>query len=186
MTGPRADEATTGGVPAPGDGGGGTAYPGVLEHRWAWPGVVGLLARLVLGGVLVVAGWVKVVDITGSVQSVLAYELFSYDVARLVGIVLPVVEIAVGLLLVTGLLTRTSAAVGGLLMVAFIAGVASAWARGLAIDCGCFGTGGPVDPEDTRYLTEILRDVGLLALAVWLVLRPRTPLSLDTLLTRGR
>lgn len=185
MSGPRADAATTGGTAPSATRGSGTAYPGPSPAR-RWPGVVGLLARIVLGAVLVVAGWLKVVDITGSVQSVLAYELFSYEVARIVGIALPVVEIAVGLLLVAGLLTRASAAAGGLLMVVFIAGVASAWARGLTIDCGCFGTGGPVDPEDTRYLTEILRDVGLLVLAVWLVLRPRTPLSMDSLLTRGR
>ena len=138
------------------------------------------------GGVLLVAGAVKIVDITGSVQSVLAYQLFSYEAARVVGTMLPVVEIAVGLLLLTGLLTRAAAAAGALLMVVFIAGVASAWARGLTIDCGCFGTGGPVDPEDTRYLSEILRDVGLLALGAWLVVRPRTPLSLDALLTKGR
>jgi uncharacterized membrane protein YphA (DoxX/SURF4 family) len=163
-----------------------TAYSSDHRGRGAWPDVVGLLARLVLGAVLVVAGWVKIIDITGSVQSVLAYELFSYEVARVVGTMLPVVEIAVGLLLVAGLLTRASAALGGLLMVVFIAGVASAWARGLAIDCGCFGTGGPVDPEDTRYLSEILRDVALLALAAWLVVRPRTTLSLDAVLTKGR
>lgn len=151
-----------------------------------WHGVVGLLARLVLGVVLLVAGWVKVTDLTGSVQSVLAYELVGYDLARFVGTMLPVVEIAVGLLLVAGLLTRGAAVAGGVLMLVFIAGVASAWARGLAIDCGCFGTGGPVDPEDTRYLSEILRDVGLLALAAWLVVRPRTPLSVDSLLPKGR
>ncbi len=152
----------------------------------AWPGVVGLVARLVLGGVLLVAGWLKVTDITGSVQSVLAYEIVGYDLARVVGTALPVVEVAVGLLLIVGLLTRASAVVGGLLMIVFIAGIASAWARGLTIDCGCFGTGGPVDPEDTRYLSEILRDLGLLALAAWLVVRPRTPFSLDALLTKGR
>jgi uncharacterized membrane protein YphA (DoxX/SURF4 family) len=164
------------------------AHPGPSpgQDRSRWPGVVGLLARLVLGGVLLVAGWVKIVDITGSVQSVLAYDLLSYELARVVGIMLPIVEIAVGLLLVAGLLTRAGAAVAGLLMVVFIAGVASAWARGLAIDCGCFGTGGPVDPEDTRYLSEILRDLGLLALAGWLVVRPRTPCSLDALLPKGR
>lgn len=152
----------------------------------AWPGVVGLVARLVLGGVLLVAGWLKVTDITGSVQSVLAYEVVGYDLARVIGTALPVVEVAVGLLLVTGLLTRASAAVGGLLMIVFIVGIASAWARGLTIDCGCFGTGGPVDPEDTRYLSEILRDLGLFALAVWLVVRPRTPFSLDAVLMKGR
>ena len=154
--------------------------------RAAWPGLVSLLSRLVLGVFLLAAGWVKVVDITGSVQSVLAYELLGYEASRFVGTMLPVVEIAVGLLLVLGLLTRGSAAVAGLLMVVFVAAIASAWARGLAIDCGCFGTGGPVDPEDTRYLSEILRDLGLLVLAGWLVVRPHAPLSLDALLTKGR
>ena len=173
MTAPRADESVT-------------APKGSARGAARWPGLVGLLARLVLGGVLLWAGWTKVVDLTGSVQSVVAYELFSFEVARLVGTMLPVVEIALGLLLLAGLLTRWSAAVGGLLMAAFVVGVASAWARGLSIDCGCFGTGGPVDPEDTRYLSEILRDVGLLALAAWLVVRPRTPMSLDALLTKGR
>ena len=148
--------------------------------------LLGLLARLALGGVLLVAGWIKIRDITGSVQSVLAYELVPYELARVIAVLLPVVEIAVGLLLVLGLLTRASAAVAGLLMVVFIAGIASAWARGLAIDCGCFGTGGPVAPEDTRYLSEILRDLALLAAAAYLVVRPHTPLSLDARLAKGR
>ena len=78
--------------------------------RPGWSGWVGLVARLVLGGVLLAAGLLKVGDLTGSVQSVLAYKLFSYPVARFLGTVLPVVEIAVGLLLVAGLLTRASAA----------------------------------------------------------------------------
>lgn len=173
------------GAPA-GTGEGVSAPPSAAGPRPAWPGLVSLLARLVLGVFLLAAGWVKVVDLTGSVQSVLAYELLGYEASRLVGTMLPVVEIAVGLLLVLGLLTRASAVVAGLLMVVFVAAIASAWARGLAIDCGCFGSGGPVDPEDTRYLSEILRDLGLLALAVWLVVRPRAPLSLDALLTKGR
>ena len=57
---------------------------------------------------------------------------------------------AVGLLLVIGLLTRVSAVVLGLLLVAFIVGVGSAWARGLSIDCGCFGGGGQVSARQDR------------------------------------
>lgn len=146
---------------------------------------VGLLARLVLGGVLIAAGLPKLLDVTGSIQNVIAYELFSYEIARLIGTVLPVVEIALGGLLVVGVFTRASAALGGLLMVVFIAGIVSAWSRGLAIDCGCFGTGGPIDPEDTTYLLDIVRDLIFLALAAWLVVRPRTLIALDTLM-KGR
>lgn len=146
---------------------------------------VDLVARVALGGMLLVAGLLKVGDLTGSVQSVIAYELFPYEVSRLIGTALPVVEIALGVLLLLGLLTRPVALVGGLLMLAFIAGVASAWARGLSIDCGCFGDGGPVAPEGTRYLEEIVRDVLLVLAAAWLVVRSSaTPLSLDRLIAR--
>jgi hypothetical protein len=69
-------------------------------------------------------------------------------------------------------------------MLVFIAGIASAWARGLSIDCGCFGTGGQVAPGATRYLEEIVRDAALAVAGVWLVVRPHTWLSVDGLLTR--
>lgn len=140
------------------------------------------VARLVLAGVMLYAGWTKVTDITGSVQNVIAYELFPYEISRLIGIVLPVTEVVLGVLLLVGLLTRASAVAVGLLMVVFIAGIASAWARGLSIDCGCFGTGGPVAEGETNYLLDIVRDLGLLALAALLAAFPRTPLALDTVL----
>jgi len=146
--------------------------------------VIGLLARLALGGVLLVAGYLKVVDLDGAVRSVVAYDLFDYEVAKFIGLTLPVLEIAVGVLLIVGLLTRAAGFAGAALMVIFIVGIASAWARGLSIDCGCFGTGGPVAPGATRYLEEIARDTALAAAGVWLVVRPRTLLSVDSALTR--
>ncbi|NLG21642.1 MAG: DoxX family membrane protein [Actinomycetales bacterium] len=146
--------------------------------------LVGLVCRLALGGVLLAAGLLKVGDPVGSIQSVVAYRLFDYQIAEMIGLMLPVVEIAVGLLLVLGLFTRWTALIGAVLMLAFIAGIASAWARGLAIDCGCFGTGGPVDPDDTAYLSEILRDAALFAAGAWLVVRPRSFAALDSLVFR--
>ena len=84
--------------------------------------------------------------------------------------------------LVLGLFTRFSAVVGGFLMVVFIIGIASAWSRGLSIDCGCFGKGGTIAASQTQYPQEIARDVGLLACALWLTVRPRTAVSLERLL----
>ena len=67
-----------------------------------------------------------------------------------------------------------------MLLVLFIAGIASAWARGLRIDCGCFGGDGSLAwDREPAYLQEILRDLGFLALAAWLALRPRTPVAVD-------
>lgn len=161
------------------------------RRRWAasiWPQLkdgVGLACRLVLGAVLIAAGYLKVTDPVGATQSVVAYHLFPYSVAEFIGVTLPVIEISVGALLVLGLFTRVGGVIGAGLMLAFIAGIASAWARGLAIDCGCFGTGGPVDPSDTAYAQEILRDTALAAAGLWLVLRPRTLFSLDGLWSKS-
>lgn len=144
--------------------------------------VVGLLLRLVLGGVILVAGLLKVGHLETSARSVRAYQLLNYDLAGYIGYALPILEVAIGVLLVLGLFTRFSASVGGFLMVVFIIGIASAWSRGLSIDCGCFGKGGTIDASQTQYPQEIARDVGLLACALWLMVRPRTAISLERIL----
>lgn len=139
----------------------------------------GLLARLVTGGVWIWAGAIKLPEPRDSVHAVRAYELLPIPVADTVGYLLPVLEVAIGLLLVLGLLTRLSAIVSGLLFVAFIIGIASVWARGIEIDCGCFGGGGAVEGASDQYPIEIARDIGLLALSAYLVVWPRSRLALD-------
>jgi uncharacterized membrane protein YphA (DoxX/SURF4 family) len=153
-----------------------------LRSHWdagRLPDAIGVLTRLILGVVLIWAGAAKVTSPALSARAVRAYQILPYDLAGYVGYALPVVEVLVGLLLVIGLFTRASAVVGGLLMLAFIIGISSAWARGLSIDCGCFGGGGTIAAAQTQYPLEILRDIGVAACAAWLVVRPRTAYSLD-------
>jgi uncharacterized membrane protein YphA (DoxX/SURF4 family) len=144
----------------------------------------GLVARLVTGGVWVVAGAIKLPDPGTSVQAVRAYQLLPSGIVPTVGQLLPMVEIVIGLTLVVGLLTRGAAVLSALLYLAFIVAIASVWARGITIDCGCFGGGG-FDPDArSQYPWEIARDVVLLLLSGYLVVVPRTRLALDNLLFR--
>jgi uncharacterized membrane protein YphA (DoxX/SURF4 family) len=135
---------------------------------------------LVLGAVMLVAGALKVNDPEAAVQAVRAYRLLPSALETPVGWGLPFLEIAIGLLLVVGFGVRAAALAAGIFMVVFIAAVSSAWARGLAIDCGCFGGGGQVAPGQTQYLQEILRDAGLLVLAGWLYLSPISKFALES------
>jgi len=141
--------------------------------------MAGLAARLLLGGVVLVAGAVKILHPAQSVLAVRGYQILPYDVAVAVGHALPLLEMVVGVLLVLGFFTRPAAALGGLLMLAFITGISAAWARGISIDCGCFGGGGTIAAAQTQYPQEIARDAGLLLCAAWLLVRPRTACSLD-------
>jgi uncharacterized membrane protein YphA (DoxX/SURF4 family) len=139
----------------------------------------GLLARLTLGGVLFAAGYLKVGKADESQMAVRAYEMLPISIANMLGLILPFVEVVIGALLILGALTRVMAALGGFTMVVFIIAIAQAWARGLNIDCGCFGGGGAVEPGQTKYLQEILRDTGLAFLAAYLIRYPSTKFSLD-------
>lgn len=140
---------------------------------------LGLIARLVLGIVFLVAGALKVTTPEALVKATQAYQVLPHDLAAYVGYALPIIEIILGLLLIVGLFTRASAVITSLLLVAFIIGIAQAWARGLTIDCGCFGGGGTVGAGETSYLPRILEDVGLLVCGLWLSWRPTSFLSLE-------
>lgn len=147
-------------------------------------GWLGLAARLATGAVWLVAGALKLPDPAASVRAVRAYDLLPEPMVPTVGHLLPVLEVVVGVLLLAGALTRGAAAVSAVLSVAFIIAIASAWARGLEIDCGCFGGGG-YDPDATStYPREIARDVALLLASLFLVRLPRSRLALDSLLFR--
>jgi uncharacterized membrane protein YphA (DoxX/SURF4 family) len=143
---------------------------------------VGLFNRLILAFVLLYAGGVKIFEQHGARDAILAYRLFPVSWASTLGYALPLLEIALGLLLLVGLFTRLSALITALLMLGFVGGIASVWARGYSIDCGCFGGGGDISPEGraSRYTQEILRDLLFAGMGFWLVQWPRTRLSLES------
>lgn len=141
---------------------------------------LGLVVRLVVGGVWLVAGAIKLPEPADSVAAVRAYQALPPDLVAPVGQLLPVVEVVVGGMLVAGLLTRTAATVSAVLLVGFLVGIISVWVRDIDIDCGCFGGGGLDLDAKSKYPWEIARDVALLAASLWLVRLRGSRLSLDS------
>ncbi|MBE1468180.1 MauE/DoxX family redox-associated membrane protein [Kibdelosporangium phytohabitans] len=145
---------------------------------------IGTAARLGLAAVWFVSGSIKAADLNQAYIAVQAYDLLPQGVVSVVAAAVPFVEIALGLLLLLGLGTRLVAVLSAIVMLGFVVAISQAWARGLTIDCGCFGGGGQVAASETAYPQEIARDIGFLALMGWLIVRPRTWLSMDGWLTR--
>jgi uncharacterized membrane protein YphA (DoxX/SURF4 family) len=109
-----------------------------------------------------------------------AYQLLPDGLAQVIGAGQPFLEIALGLLLLAGLGIRATSVVSGLLLLVYIAGIISAAARGLQIDCGCFSQGGALAAgQSTHYTRDILRDIGFLLLSAYLVWWPRSRFALD-------
>ncbi|OLZ52607.1 DoxX family protein [Amycolatopsis coloradensis] len=140
---------------------------------------VGTLARLGLAAVWLISGALKISAPGQTYIAVQAFDVLPDGLVRPVAIGMPIAELALGLLLLAGFVTRWASVLSVLLLAVLIAAIAQSWARGLSIDCGCFGGGGQIAADQTQYPQEIARDLGFALLGVWLIVRPRTWLSVD-------
>ncbi len=131
----------------------------------SWAAILHLLLRVFLGGFYLVAGALKVSDPGKFAEAIENFRILPHPLINLVAIVLPWVEIAAGLFLVLGIWLRASAWLINLMTLVFIAGISSAVARGLNIECGCFGTVG----GRRVGLRAIVEDLLLLGCGIWLV-----------------
>ncbi|WP_425277262.1 MauE/DoxX family redox-associated membrane protein [Segniliparus rugosus] len=136
-----------------------------------------LAARLGLAAVWLFAGVPKLLLSEPELNeiAVSAFRLLPDWAVRPVAAVQPGFEVALGVALLIGFGARAAAALSALLLAGYIAGIVWVWAHGYQIDCGCFSQGGE-DPSATGwgYAKDIARDAGFLALALWLVAKPRS------------
>jgi putative oxidoreductase len=88
-----------------------------------------------------------------------------------------------GLYVLAGLFTRVSAWATNALTLLFLLALLQGAARGLEIDCGCFGSSAG---ETSNLWFAAARDIGLLALGLHVALAPKGRFSIDALLRRGR
>ncbi|AWB85132.1 hypothetical protein C3E79_08970 [Corynebacterium liangguodongii] len=106
-------------------------------------------------------------DIT---QTIMAYEIFTPAWSDMLARIIGPLEIAGGMLLLLGIKLKPAGWVSIGVLSLFIIGLASAWARGLVIDCGCFS------PDQTDQGTNVLatmgRDVLYIAITLWMIYRP--------------
>lgn len=142
-------------------------------HKTLILDTISLITRLAMAAVWIISGISKLRDSLQTQQAINAYEILPRDVISPLAAGLPVFEIALGVLLLLGIFLRPAAVISIGLLTVFIIAIISAWARGLSIDCGCFGGDG-ANPNAglATYLTEIGRDLGFIVLSVWTVWRP--------------
>lgn len=134
--------------------------------------------QIALGAVFVASAIPKLVDPPAFAHMIYNYRLLPGTLVNALALVMPWIELLVGILLVLGAWRREAALVAALLLVVFLGAIGWNLLRGHAIDCGCFDVrSAGKTPEqllaDMKWV--MLRDVGLLLLAgqVLLATSPR-------------
>jgi putative oxidoreductase len=140
-----------------------------------------VVARLFLGGVFILAAVPKLADVSQFARVVSGYEIFRDSYGAVVAVLLPLVELAVGLLLITGIEVRVSSAAAAALLVLFALVVARAVRRGHAFDCGCgSGASRPIG------WSVIVEDLAFAAMAVFIASAASASLAVWPISERDR
>lgn len=134
--------------------------------------------RLFMGAVWLYASYEKILYPREFSQAVYNYQILPDMLVNLAALILPCLELLMGLCLITGLWLPGAAVLSTGLMSVFIAALVFNRIRGLDIHCGCFSVEATEGPAD---LWTVARDVGFLVISAfltWKILfsdRPKNP-----------
>jgi uncharacterized membrane protein YphA (DoxX/SURF4 family) len=99
------------------------------------------MSRIVIGALFIYAALAKIGAAQPFALQIENYDILPVGYENLAAIVLPWIELVAGLTLVFGVWARSAAWVAVALMGVFTLAVGVAMARGLNVECGCFGSG---------------------------------------------
>lgn len=125
-----------------------------------------LFLRVALGSIFIFSAVMKIIDTTYFVKSLENYKLLPVESLNIFALVIPCLELIIGILLLLGIFVKEGALIGSIMMTVFIAAILIALERGLDIECGCFGTA-----DGSRVgLIKIIEDFFLLGGFIWLTI----------------
>ena len=135
------------------------------------------VARLLVAGVLLAAGVLKLGHFDALASTIAAYRIPFLSPALIapLSVAIPLFEVLLGAYLLIGLYTRAAAILAACEFAIFAAAVASVVLRGIPAPCGCFG------PGDTRPASwaEVARDVALAAVTLFILWRAPGAFAVD-------
>jgi len=127
-----------------------------LTGRARW---VDWAARALVAGVFLFAGVPKLLDPASFAEAIENYQLLPREHVGWLAVVLPPLEIAIALALVTGVAKRGAALAAAGMLAVFAVAIGQAVVRGIDIDCGCFGAA----TEAAASWWSVARNVALIA-----------------------
>jgi putative oxidoreductase len=131
-------------------------------------GWVALALRIVLAGLFILAGVLKLLDPAAFAVEINRYQMIPWWSCALLALFLPWLEICMGIALLTRWFSRGALAWVITLLIVFSLALLSAMLRGLSIDCGCFGRVW----QTTGTFWPLLRNLVLLGMTAFLWWRP--------------
>ncbi|MGD9732803.1 MAG: MauE/DoxX family redox-associated membrane protein [Desulfamplus sp.] len=124
--------------------------------------------RIFMGLVFLYASYDKILNPEAFAKAVFNYQILPDTAVNIAALVLPWLELLIGLSLVAGIWLEGSTTISTSLMAIFIGSLIFNQIRGLDINCGCFSTDAAQSPAG---MLTIIRDFSFLAASIYLTFR---------------
>jgi uncharacterized membrane protein YphA (DoxX/SURF4 family) len=138
--------------------------PSAVRRLMMWKPAI-FWIRLILGAVFVLASVDKILHPAAFAKAIYNYQILPDALINLTAIILPWLELLLGILLIWGLWLPGAALLANLLLLVFFGALLFNLARGLDVHCGCFSTSTEGTPATTWYL---IRDTIFVVLGCYL------------------
>lgn len=149
--------------------------------------VIVVIARFIMGGIFLVSGLAKISDPGRFILTLREFRLFPEVIVPFTAVWLPWLEFVLGLCLIAGILQRTAALILACMNILFAAAIVSVIARGIVVDCGCFGMiADMLGLPDMADMKAVIRDAVFVALCMVIFVNKSQALSLEGYILRGR
>lgn len=152
--------------------------------EWKGHGWMALPLRLYIGYIFLYACWHKILDPATFAIDVATYQILPLWLVNLMAVILPWIELASGALIVIGWRARAAALLMAGMMAMFLAAIIIALIKGLEMSCGCFASQSM--QEDPISTMTVLRDLGWLAIPLYVLIFDRRPIGVDRLVDHLR
>lgn len=143
----------------------------IIENQY-----LNLAARIIVGLIFIYAGIGKVIEPEKFAKEIFNYSILPYFLINITALIMPWLEVIVGIFLIAGIRIKASGFISSGLMAVFIIAVFSAMVRGLDINCGCFS-----DKNVMVGWPKIFENLGILILALYVTFFPVNKFTLENL-----
>ena len=139
-----------------------------------------VITRIILGAVFLWASFGKILEPGDFARSISNYHIFPFGIENIVALILPWLELLIGMGLILGIMVDGSVQISAILLIMFILMIGQAMLRGFNIECGC-----GLKEGEMIGLNKILENIVFIGGAYIVMQRrkrffeifPKTPLS---------
>lgn len=139
------------------------------------------LLRIFMGLLFIYSGFFKVLDPGNFAKVIILYDIIPEILASYAAIVIPFLELMIGILLLSGYRIKATSLLSSLLLIFFIIIISINVYRGNTFDCGCFELN-QFGINEEIGIPLVTRDFVFLFMQILILYAKRHPFSIDKII----